>query len=43
MPLEVMLKRMRYYDSVVNRELRKRDKADGRVIDNALKNAGEGS
>jgi hypothetical protein len=40
-PLEVMLKRMRYYDSVAERELKKGDEADRRIIDSALKASSE--
>ena len=36
-----MLKRMRYYDSVVNRELEKGEAADRGIIDSALKAANE--
>jgi hypothetical protein len=36
-----MLKRMRYYDSVVNRELKRRDEADMGIIDSPLKAANE--
>ena len=40
-PLEVMLKRMRYYDSVVDLELKKGEGADRGIIDDALKAANE--
>ena len=40
-PLEVMLKRMRYYDSVVDRELEKGEGADRGIIDDALKAAND--
>jgi hypothetical protein len=40
-PLEVMLKRMRYYDSIADRELEKGEAADPCIIDSALKAANE--
>jgi hypothetical protein len=40
-PLELMLKRMRYYNSLVDRELKKGEEADQSIIDGALKAANE--
>ena len=40
-PLDLMLKRMRYYNSVVDRELERGEAADRGIIDGALKAANE--
>jgi hypothetical protein len=40
-PLELMLKRMRYYHSLAEREMRKGEEADRHIIDAALKAANE--
>ena len=40
-PLDVMLKRMRYYSSVVDRELKKGEEADRGIIDGAFRAANE--
>jgi hypothetical protein len=40
-PLELMLKRMRYYHSPAEREMRKGEEADRQIVDAALKAANE--
>jgi hypothetical protein len=40
-PLELMVKRMRYYHSLAEREMRKGEEADEHIIDAALKAANE--
>ena len=40
-PLELMLKRMRFYNDLADRELEKGDQADRNAIDSALKAANE--